>query len=110
MEVYIIIAVVAVAMTLVGFVLGNKGKANQQDKTELIDNLYKQLDEQKKLLSERDQIIVSKTEQITSLTAERDVQAAQADSFRKQLDAQLADNKASYEKHIANLNRRTKLK
>ena len=69
MEVYIIIAVVAVAMTLVGFVLGNKGKANQQDKTELIDNLYKQLDEQKKLLSERDQIIVSKTEQITSLTA-----------------------------------------
>lgn len=103
MEVYIIIAVVAVAMTLVGFVLGNKGKANQQDKTELIDNLYKQLDEQKKLLSERDQIIVSKTEQITSLTAERDVQAAQADSFRKQLDAQLADNKASYEKHIAEL-------
>ena len=103
MEVYIIIAVVAVAMTLVGFVLGNKGKANQQDKTELIDNLYKQLDEQKKILSERDQIIVSKTEQITSLTAERDVQAAQADSFRKQLDAQLADNKASYEKHIAEL-------
>ena len=103
MEVYIIIAVVAVAMTLVGFVLGNKGKANQQDKTELIDNLYKQLDEQKKLLSERDQIIVSKTEQITSLTAERDVQAAQADSFRKQLDAQLADNKASYEKYIAEL-------
>ena len=103
MEVYIIIAVVAVAMTLVGFVLGNKGKANQQDKSELIDNLYKQLDEQKKLLSERDQIIVSKTEQITSLTAERDVQAAQADSFRKQLDAQLADNKASYEKHIAEL-------
>ena len=48
MEVYIIIAVVAVAMTLVGFVLGNKGKANQQDKSELIDNLYKQLDEQKK--------------------------------------------------------------
>ena len=103
MEVYIIIAVVAVAMTLVGFVLGNKGKANQQDKTELIDNLYKQLDEQKKILSERDQIIVSKTEQITSLTAERDVQAAQADSFRNQLDAQLADNKASYEKHIAEL-------
>lgn len=103
MEVYIIIAVVAVAMTLVGFVLGNKGKANKQDKTELIDNLYKQLDEQKKILSERDQIIVSKTEQITSLTAERDVQAAQADSFRKQLDAQLADNKASYEKHIAEL-------
>lgn len=103
MEVYIIIAVVAVAMTLVGFVLGNKGKANQQDKTELIDNLYKQLDELGNKLAEREQIISDKNAQITTLTSERDVQKAQAENYLKQLDTQLADNKALYEKQITEL-------
>lgn len=100
MEVYIIIAVVAVAMTLVGFVLGNKGKANQQDKTELIDNLHKQLDELNIKIAEREQIISDKNAQITTLTSERDVQKAQAENYLKQLDTQLADNKALYEKQI----------
>lgn len=103
MEVYIIIAVVAVAMTLVGFVLGNKGKATQQDKTELIDNLHKQLDELGNKLAEREQIISDKNAQITTLTSERDVQKAQAENYLKQLDTQLADNKALYEKQITEL-------
>lgn len=103
MEVYIIIAVVAVAMTVVGFVLGNKGKANQQDKTELIDNLYKQLDELNIKIAEREQIISDKNAQITTLTSERDVQKAQAENYHKQLDTQLADNKALYEKQITEL-------
>lgn len=100
MEVYIIIAVVAVAMTVVGFVLGNRGKGNQQDKTELIDNLHKQLDELGNKLAEREQIISDKNAQITTLTSERDVQKAQAENYLKQLDTQLADNKALYEKQI----------
>lgn len=100
MEVYIIIAVVAVAMTVVGFVLGNRGKGNQQDKTELIDNLHKQLDELGNKLAEREQIISDKNAQITTLTSERDVQKAQAENYHKQLDTQLADNKALYEKQI----------
>lgn len=103
MEVYIIIAVVAVAMTVVGFVLGNKGKATQQDKTELIDNLHKQLDELGNKLAEREQIISDKNAQITTLTSERDVQKAQAENYLKQLDTQLADNKALYEKQITEL-------
>lgn len=103
MEVYIIIAVVAVAMTLVGFVLGNRGKSNQQDKTELIDNLHKQLDELGNKLAEREQIISDKNAQITTLTSERDVQKAQAENYLKQLDTQLADNKALYEKQITEL-------
>lgn len=100
MEVYIIIAVVAVAMTVVGFVLGNRGKGNQQDKTELIDNLHKQLDELGNKLAEREQIISDKNAQITTLTSERDVQKAQAENYLKQLDTQLADNKVLYEKQI----------
>lgn len=100
MEVYIIIAVVAVAMTVVGFVLGNRCKGNQQDKTELIDNLHKQLDELGNKLAEREQIISDKNAQITTLTSERDVQKAQAENYLKQLDTQLADNKALYEKQI----------
>lgn len=100
MEVYIIIAVVAVAMTVVGFVLGNRGKGNQQDKTELIDNLHKQLDELNIKIAEREQIISDKNAQITTLTSERDVQKAQAENYHKQLDTQLADNKALYEKQI----------
>ena len=103
MEVYIIIAVVAVAMTVVGFVLGNRGKGNQQDKTELIDNLHKQLDELNIKIAEREQIISGQNAQLTTLTSERDVQKAQAENYLKQLDTQLADNKASYEKHIAEL-------
>lgn len=103
MEVYIIIAVVAVAMTVVGFVLGNRGKGNQQDKTELIDNLHKQLDELGNKLAEREQIISSQNAQITTLTSERDVQKAQAENNLKQLDTQLADNKALYEKQITEL-------
>ena len=103
MVVYIIIAVVAVAMTVVGFVLGNRGKGNQQDKTELIDNLHKQLDELGNKLAEREQIISSQNAQITTLTSERDVQKAQAENNLKQLDTQLADNKALYEKQITEL-------
>lgn len=103
MEVYIIIAVVAVAMTVVGFVLGNRGKGNQQDKIELIDNLHKQLDELGNKLAEREQIISDKNAQITTLTSERDVQKAQAENYHKQLDTQLADNKALYEKQITEL-------
>lgn len=103
MEVYIIIAVVAVAMTVVGFVLGNRGKGNQQDKTELIDNLHKQLDELNIKIAEREQIISGQNAQITTLTSERDVQKAQAENYLKQLDTQLADNKALYEKQITEL-------
>ena len=103
MEVYIIIAVVAVAMTVVGFMLGNRGKGNQQDKTELIDNLHKQLDELGNKLAEREQIISGQNAQITTLTSERDVQKAQAENNLKQLDTQLADNKALYEKQITEL-------
>ena len=103
MEVYIIIAVVAVAMTVVGFVLGNRGKGNQQDKTEMIDNLHKQLDELNIKIAEREQIISGQNAQITTLTSERDVQKAQAENYLKQLDTQLADNKALYEKQITEL-------
>ena len=101
MEVYIIIAVVAVAMTVVGFVLGNRRKGNQQDKTELIDNLHKQLDELNIKIAEREQIISGQNAQITTLTSERDVQNLTPNWLTIRLRTKSI---------LLNLNRRTKLK
>ena len=74
MIVYLIIAIVAVAMAVMGFALWKCGQA-----------------------------IASKNQQITALTSERDVQKTQADNFRHQLATQMADCKASYDTHIAEL-------
>ena len=74
MIVYLIIAIVAVAMAVMGFALWKCGQA-----------------------------IASKNQQITALTSERDVQKTQADNFRQQLATQMADCKASYDTHIAEL-------
>ena len=74
MIVYLIIAIVAVAMAVMGFALWKCGQA-----------------------------IASKNQQITALTSERDVQKTQADNYRQQLATQMADCKASYDTHIAEL-------
>lgn len=74
MIVYLIIAIVAVAMAVMGFALWKCGQS-----------------------------IASKNQQITALTSERDVQKTQADNYRQQLAIQMADCKASYDTHIAEL-------
>ena len=74
MIVYLIIAIVAVAMAVMGFALWKCGQA-----------------------------IASKNQQITALTSERDVQKTQADNYRQELATQMADCKASYDTHIAEL-------
>lgn len=74
MIVYLIIAIVAVAMAVMGFALWKCGQS-----------------------------IASKNQQITALTSERDVQKTQADNYRQQLATQMADCKASYDTHIAEL-------
>ena len=74
MIVYLIIAIVAVAMAVMGFAFWKCGQA-----------------------------IASKNQQITALTSERDVQKTQADNYRQQLATQMADCKASYDTHIAEL-------
>ena len=74
MIVCLIIAIVAVAMAVMGFALWKCGQA-----------------------------IASKNQQITALTSERDVQKTQADNYRQQLATQMADCKASYDTHIAEL-------
>ena len=92
METYIVIAVIAAAtMVVVGYFLGNKGKNNRPDNSELINDLRQQLAELGDKTKNQENTIAEQVGQIRKLTSERDVQKAHADHFCSQLTSQKAD-------------------
>lgn len=95
----IIIAVAAVIMVAVGFVLGSKSKGNGQNNTELIDNLHAQLTDLTKKIQAQESTIANQQNQIITLTSERDVQKTHAENFCAQLTLQKTD----FEKQISTL-------
>ena len=97
MVVYIFFAAVAVIMVVVGFLLGNRGKGHQQANTELVDSLRAQLFELNGRMKTKEDTIDKQSEQIRTLTSERDVQKTHAENFSSSLSA----CKTSYEKQLA---------
>ena len=99
----IIIAVAAVIMVAVGFVLGSKSKGNGQNNTELIDNLHAQLTDLTRKIQAQESTIANQQNQIITLTSERDVQKTHAENFCAQLTLQKTD----FEKQISTLKENT---
>lgn len=95
----IIIAVAAVIMVAVGFVLGSKSKGNGQNNAELIDNLRAQLTDLTSKIQAQESTIANQQNQIITLTSERDVQKTHAENFCAQLTLQKTD----FEKQISTL-------
>lgn len=95
----IIIAVAAVIMVAVGFVLGSKSKGNGQNNNELIDNLHAQLTDLTRKIQAQESTIANQQNQIITLTSERDVQKTHAENFCAQLTLQKTD----FEKQISTL-------
>ena len=93
----IIIAVAAVIMVAVGFVLGRKSKGNGQNNAELIDNLHAQLTDLTRKIQAQESTIANQQNQIITLTSERDVQKTHAENFCAQLTLQKTD----FEKQIS---------
>lgn len=99
----IIIAVAAVIMVAVGFVLGSKSKGNGQNNTELIDNLHAQLTDLTRKIQAQESTIANQQSQIITLTSERDVQKTHAENFCAQLTIQKTD----FEKQMSTLKENT---
>lgn len=99
----IIIAVAAVIMVAVGFVLGSKSKGNGQNNTELIDNLHAQLTDLTSKIQAQESTIANQQNQIITLTSERDVQKTHAENFCAQLTLQKTD----FEKQMSTLKENT---
>ena len=77
MEVYIILALVAVfAMLFVGYWLGGKVKAGAA--SQMVENLQAQLAQHIENEKRLEQTVQAQTAQMASLTSERDVQKAQS--------------------------------
>ena len=106
---YLIIAAIAIIMVVVGFLLGNKGKGQQQGNAELVDNLRSQLADLNNKLKTQEETSSSQSELIKTLTSERDVQKAHAENFSQQLasqkedfEKQLNSQKEDFEKQLNN--------
>ena len=96
---YLIIAAIAIIMVVVGFLLGNKGKGQQQGNAELVDNLRSQLADLNDKLKTQEETNSSQSELIKTLTSERDVQKTHAENFSQQL----ASQKEDFEKQLNSL-------
>ena len=106
---YLIIAAIAIIMVVVGFLLGNKSKGQQQGNAELVDNLRSQLADLNNKLKTQEETSSSQSELIKTLTSERDVQKAHAENFSQQLasqkedfEKQLTAQKEDFEKQLNN--------
>ena len=102
--------IVAVVVAALGYVVGNRGKGNQTESGELVAALRQQLAELNEKLKQQEETITSASQQITALTAERDVQKAHAENYSKQLieqnasfEKQLSEQKTNYDKQISEL-------
>ncbi len=100
MTTYLItIVLTAAVMVAVGFLLANHGKRQQSaENTALADSLRTQLAELQQKAQQQEQALAEQAEQVKRLTAERDVQQAQAANYLQQLAAQKED----YEQRLSN--------
>lgn len=97
MDFSVLVAVIAViVMAVVGFVVGRRGKGNQQDNSGLVDSLQSQISELNVKIKAREETVASQSEQIRSLMSERDVQKAHADNYQSLMVSQKED----YEKQL----------
>lgn len=92
MEIYLVVAIISiVVMSILGYLIGNRGKKTYLESIGKLENnianLTHKITEQESLISERGNVI-------SSLTADRDVQRANAENFSLQLISQ----KESFEK------------
>ena len=117
---YIVIGIVAfIAILFIGFFFGSKSKSAPTENTALAESLRSQLADATEKLKSKEAFAATLSEQVKTLTAERDVQreraenyaeqlAAQKDNFEKQAaeqktasDKQVAELKAAYDKQMA---------
>ncbi len=97
MDFSVLVALIAVmVMAVVGFVVGRRGKGNQQDNSGLVDSLQSQISELNVKIKAREETVATQSEQIRSLTSERDVQKAHADNYQSLMVSQKED----YEKQL----------
>lgn len=92
MEFYLVVAIISVVvMSILGYLIGNRGKQSYLESIGKLENnianLTKKITEQESLISERGNVI-------STLTADRDVQKANAENYSHQLISQ----KESFEK------------
>lgn len=97
MEFYLVVAIISiVVMSILGYLIGNRGKQSYLESIGKLENnianLTKKITEQESLISERGNVI-------STLTADRDVQKANAENYSHQLISQKGD----YEKRIIDL-------
>ena len=97
MEFYLAVAIISiVVMSILGYLIGNRGKQSYLESIGKLENnianLTKKITEQESLISERGNVI-------STLTADRDVQKANAENYSLQLISQKGD----YEKRIIDL-------
>lgn len=91
MAIYVVVVAVFAAALFLGLYLGGKGRHGYAEKAALADNLQARVDELTGKNEEQTRLLNACREQITALTAERDVQKNTAENFRAQLDAQKTD-------------------
>ncbi len=91
-----IMLIVAVVMATLGFIAGNKGKGNQSDNSELIENLRSQVNSLNEKQKKQEETITQQQEQVMTLTSERNVQKVQTENYK----AQLITQKSDFEKQL----------
>lgn len=106
MSLFITLFVVLAAL-VAGFYLGGRGKKSSPDNQSLIDHLQAQISAANEKTQMQAQTIAEQIEQITRLTAERDVQKTNAENNAAQLEhqsasyeTQLKSQKTNYESQL----------
>ena len=97
MELYFILALVAiVVMSVVAYIVGRRN-GNSRDELIRIEQLEQQLAEARNNLALRDERIEQQRDEIKSLTAERDVQRATAEALQRRIEEERAAAKEASE-------------
>lgn len=92
MGLYVVAVIIVVVITTVaGFVLGRRSKGDQQDNSSLISSLQSQISELNGKIKAQEETVAGQSEQIKTLTSERDVQKAHADNYQQLMVSQKAD-------------------
>lgn len=97
MELYFILALVAiVVMSVVAYIVGRRN-GNSRDELIRIEQLEQQLAEARNNLALREERIEQQRDEIKSLTAERDVQRATAEALQRRIEEERAAAKEAAE-------------
>lgn len=92
MVLYVVVAIIASVITAVaGFVVGRKSKGTQPDNSGLVSSLQSQISELNGKIKEQEETVAGQSEQIKTLTSERDVQKAHADNYQLLMASQKED-------------------